>query len=171
MDKLQNVLDFLGNYITLQNLTFILGLIGSIGTATNVINSRKNLKLKLRFWGTNQNKKISLAYVQFENKSNSPILITDVDLVIGNSSYPCQKLPTIAETSMHKIGKELSIHDFYNLPFPIQLVGLGGTSGYLVFDIPQCAELSLSNPVLLRVSTNRGRSKKYKLLPDQECSE
>ena len=154
---------------TKENLTFALSVIGSVGTAINFFKSRKNLKLKLHFFGSSSEKQISLAYVQFENKSLSPILITDVCIIIGNVAYPCQKLPTVVQTASRKIGQENFYHDIYNLSFPIQIGGIGGTSGYLLFDIPELEIKSLQFPIILQVATNRGRSKKYRLYPDREC--
>lgn len=153
---------------TKENLTFALSVIGSVGTAINFFRSRKNLKLKLQYFGSSSDKQISLAYIQFENKSVSPILITDVCIIIGNVAYPCQKLPTVVQTTSRKIGKENFYHDIYNLSFPIQIGGIGGTSGYLLFDIPGFELEVLQFPIILQVVTNRGQSKKYRLYPDRE---
>lgn len=169
MADLQNVLTELTSIFTIQNASLALGFIGTVGTALNVINSRKNLKLKLRFFNADANKKLALAYIQFENKSNASVLITDVNLIIGDVSYPCYKLPEVAQTIYRKIGSETFHHDIYNIPFPIQLSGLGGTSGYLLFEIPQYKEVKQHPHVMFQVATNRGRSKKYLLCPDREC--
>lgn len=169
MDNLQNVLNELIKIFTFQNVSFALGFIGTVGTAINVINSRKNLKLKLRFFKADADKKLALAYIQFENKSNSSILITDVNLIIDDVPYPCQKLPEVAQTTFRKIGSETFYHEIYNIPLPIQLSGLGGTSGYLLFEIPQYKEEKHHPQIMFQVATNRGRSKKYLLCPDQEC--
>ena len=169
MDNLLNVLTELIKIFTFQNISFALGFIGTVGTAINVINSRKNLKLKLRFFNSDSDKKLALAYIQFENKSNSSILITDVNLIIDDVPYPCQKLPEVVQTTLRKIGTETFYHEIYNIPFPIQLSGLGGTSGYLLFEIPQYMEEKQYPYIMFQVATNRGRSKKYLLCPDREC--
>lgn len=164
-----NVLNKLTSIFTIQNVSFLLSFIGTVGTALNVINSRKNLKLKLRFFKADKDKKLALAYIQFENKSNSSILITDVNLIINDVPYPCQKLPEVVQTTFRKIGSENFYHEIYNIPFPIQLSGLGGTSGYLLFEIPQYVEEKDRPNITFQVATNRGRSKKYLLCPDREC--
>lgn len=165
--------DNLTTLITKENITLALSILGSagtiLGTVLSVFKNRKNLKLKLPYFGHDKERKLSLAYVQFENKSHSSILITDINLVLNGKFYPCVKLPSVSQSTVRKIGGELFVHDIYNLSFPIFLAGVGGTSGYLLFDIPQYREEDFQYPIHLQVSTNRGHARIYKLSPAQEC--
>lgn len=166
-DNLKTIFENLQKLFTMENISLLLGIIGSAGTAFTVLSSRKNLKLQLRYFNSSKSKNMALAFVQFNNNSMASILITDVHLVINKNLYPCTKLPVCVQTNYQK--KSNSTQEFYNLPMPIQLAGVGGASGYLLFDIPTSDLEYLQNPVVLQVSTNRGKSKKYKLYPDREC--
>lgn len=161
------------NLITKENIALALSILsfaGTIlGTTISIFKNRKNLKLKLPYFGHDKERKLALTYVQFENKSHASILITDINLVLNGKFYPCIKIPSVSQSTVRKIGKELFVHDIYNLSFPISLAGIGGTSGYLLFDIPQYHEEDFQYPIRLQVSTNRGCSRIYKLSPDQEC--
>ena len=159
--------------ITKENIALALSILSFAGTILSAIVSffknRKNLKLKLPYFGHEEKRKMALVYVQFENKSHSSILITDINLVLNGKFYPCVKIPSVSQSVVREIGKEHFVHDIYNLSFPIALAGIGGTSGYLVFDIQEHQKEHFQYPIRLQVSTNRGCSQIYKLYPDQEC--
>lgn len=159
------------NLLTQQNITFILSLIGSLGTAWTVIQSRVKMDFKLHFFGYSNNKQVVLAYMQFINKSRLPIAITDVNVIINDVPYPCSKLPTIASSSKHEWSGQIAIKDFYNIPFPLEIGSLGATSGFLVFEIPRDIYVPLSMPLTFLISTNRGKTLKRSLLSDQVYSE
>lgn len=55
----------------------------------------------------------------------------------------------------------------YTMAFPINLPSLSGTSGYLAFRIPQETLQSVSNDLIVELSTNRRRILKTQLtIPD-----
>ena len=170
MDKIQPIIELVSHLFIKDNITFFFAVVGFIGTLATFIGSRKRLELKLHYFGTNSSKKIALAYIQFNNRSNRAILIMDVNLLIDGTPCPCRKMPTIANSVKHNWGKDDSVHDFFVLQMPIQLSGFGGTSGYFVFDVPQEFEEHPSMPQTFQVSTNRGRTLEVSLLPDQEYS-
>ena len=147
----------------------MLGLIGSIGTAWQVIRSRRNLHLSLPYFGYSQEKQLALAYIQFDNLSNSAISITDVSIVIEGITYPCNKLPITVASSDRRIGeKTVSYSSLYNMALPVCLSGYGGSSGYFVFQIPlESVPLDSTHRTFL-ISTNRGSSFRAELKPDQE---
>lgn len=163
----QAALQFICKLLSKENITFALSVFGSIGTLWTIIQSRKNLDFKLHYFGYSKERKLALAYIQFVNKSRIPISITDVCLKIDRVVYPCKKIPSIAGTVLHKCFGTQSVDNFYSVQLPIFLSALGGTSCYLVFDIPQEYDTPLSTPVKITVSSNRGRTLEVELQPDQ----
>jgi hypothetical protein len=155
--------------ITFENVSFILGLIGSAGTAWQLFQSRRNLHLSLPYFGYSPEKQLALAYIQFDNLSNSVISITDVSIVINGITYPCNKLPTIVASSDRKIGgKTVSSDSLYNMSLPVCLSGYGGSSGYFVFQIPLESVPPDSTRRTFLISTSRGSSFRVELKPDRE---
>lgn len=147
----------------------MLGLIGSVGTAWQLFRSRRNLRLSLPYFGYRQEKQLALAYIQFDNLSNSAISITDVSIVINGITYPCNKLPTIVASSDRRIGeKTVSYSSLYNMALPVCLSGYGGSSGYFVFQIPLESSPLDSTYRTFLISTSRGSSFRAELKPDQE---
>lgn len=147
----------------------MLGLIGSVGTAWQLFRSRRNLRLSLPYFGYSQEKQLALAYIQFDNLSNSAISITDVSIVIEGITYPCNKLPITVASSDRRIGeKTVSYSSLYNMALPVCLSGYGGSSGYFVFQIPlESVPLDSTHRTFL-ISTSRGSSFQAELKPDQE---
>lgn len=160
-------MQFICKLLSKENTTFALSVFGSIGTLWAIIQSRKNLDFKLHYFGYSKERKLALAYIQFVNKSRIPISITDVSLKIGGILYPCKKIPAIADTVLHRCFGTQSLDNIYSIQFPISLSSLGGTSGYLIFDIPQEYDTPLPTPVKIAVSSNRGRTLEVELQPDQ----
>lgn len=169
MDK-QTIIEFVNKLLSQSNITFALATFGSVGTVWNILQSRRKISLKLNYFGYNKQKRIALANIQIANKSRLPISVTDVRLKIGGNYYPCKKYPVLADSSKHEWGKNVSVKDFYSLQFPLSMLALGGTGGYLVFDVPQEIDVPLSKPLTFSVSTNRGRPFEVQLLPDQVYS-
>lgn len=156
-------------FITIENISFLLGLIGSAGTAWQVLRSRRKLRVRLPFFGYNPEKELALAYIQFDNFSNSAISITDVSIVINGITYPCNKLPITVASSDRRIGEKLvSSSNLYNMTLPACLSGYGGSSGYFVFQIPSESVLLDSTHRTFLISTNRGSSFRVELKPDRE---
>ena len=104
MNQIISILNSIKEIITLENITFLLGLIGSVGTAWQVIQSRRKIRLSLPYFGYSAEKQLALAYIQFDNLSNSAVSITDVSIVINGITYPCNKLPTTVASSEREIG-------------------------------------------------------------------
>lgn len=163
------VVEWLSGIFTMANITFALATIGAVGTAVDVLKSKRSLKFKLNYFGYSKERKLAVAYIQVDNYSRLPISITDLHLKINDVSYPCRKLPTKVVSHDRKIGPNIvSSQDFYNIPFPIQISPLGGASGYFLFDIPLETDIMPSMPRSFQVSANRGHAMQISLSPDQE---
>jgi hypothetical protein len=169
MNPIISILNSVKEIVTFENITFLLGLIGSVGTAWQVIQSRRKIRLSLPYFGYSAEKQLALAYIQFDNLSNSAVSITDISIVINGNIYPCDKLPTIVASSNRKIGgKTVSSGSLYNMSLPVCLSGYGGSSGYFVFQIPLESAPSDSTHQRFLISTSRGSSFRVELKPDRE---
>lgn len=169
MNPIISILNSVKEIVTFENITFLLGLIGSVGTAWQVIQSRRKIRLSLPYFGYSAEKQLALAYIQFDNLSNSAVSITDVSIVINGITYPCNKLPTIVASLDRKIGgKTISSDSLYNMSLPVCLSGYGGSSGYFVFQIPLESVPPDSTHRTFLISTSRGSSFRVELKPDRE---
>ena len=77
MNPIISILNSVKEIVTFENITFLLGLIGSVGTTWQVIQSRRKIRLSLPYFGYSAEKQLALAYIQFDNLSNSAVSITD----------------------------------------------------------------------------------------------
>lgn len=150
-------------------LTSALAFIGAAGTAYEVFKSHRNLSIKLHHFKFSKDNHLAMAYIQIDNYSRLPISITDVHIVIDDVPYPCKKLPERVFSYDRKVGSTIvSTQDFYNLPLPVHLSALGGTSGFFLFEIPPEYEELPARLQTFLVSANRGRTMKVILPPDRE---
>lgn len=164
--NLQTVIAFLLKYITFDNFVALLAVIGSAGTAWNILKSRKNIKIIPLGHKLDDNNDFILHF-QLINKSHLPIAITELSLKINGVYYPSYKGHLIAASNVHERLGQTLIKDFYTQPFPLQLVGLGGISSYTVFELPKDIRPDFSKPLTFQVSTNRGKATEMSLLLHQ----
>lgn len=149
----------LQNFFTKENVTFILSLIGSIGTAVGIIRafitSRTNFYIETgKFIPTGSS---IIAYLMFINKSNSPLVITSVSILINNVYYPADLAPQRVLRIEHRVNNELTdTHSEYSMPFPIVLHGNFATSGYVHFSLPQGTSVPDAKIFSLKVCTSNG---------------
>lgn len=158
------------NYFTKDNITFLLALIGSVGTITtwllSYIKSRRNITIRLIAFDAKDNK--ILCYLFLENKSSLPISLTALSVIIDGVSFPCRYLPQKVRSDMRTVGSNVvSSQDYFNMTFPVQIGPLGATSGYVLFVIPPSVLIPDSKTVTFQVSSNRGRTFETKLSLDQ----
>lgn len=157
-------------HFTKENITFILALIGSLGTIVNwlrlFIVNNKNFNIRPVAYRSKDN--ITLFYLLFENKSRMPISITELSVQINGVYYPCRYLPEIVTSSHRTIGKEIvSSHDYFNIAFPVQLGALGATSGYVLFILPKDIQMPDSKTLTFLVTSNRGKAVEKIISVDQ----
>ncbi len=150
------------NYITKENITFILATIGSLGTFYTLFAQRKKISLSIQSY-SHKNGSL-LMYVSFTNHSRLPISILNVSIIQDKVCFPCTYIPTKVCEHTRRSGKEIiSYREEFSIRFPISLFSLAGSSGYLYFD--KLPETYPDAPTVLtvQVSTNRGRAMKMKL--------
>ncbi len=154
-------------YITLTNMSFVLGLIGSAGTVWAIIQNRTKFDIRIAEYSYKENKIV--AYLIIQNKSRLPISIGKICVKIDNSYYPCVETPTRIRWDTYRSGKTITGQaNYYNLDIPISLLGLMGTSGYILFELPPEIDILDPTTLTLQISPNRGSAVEKKCqIPQQ----
>lgn len=145
-------------YLTRDNVTFILALIGSIGTAYSVIMTFYWHRISIDFDIVEYcpSKDALVAYMSFTNNSRLPISITDVRIWCDCIPYSCTHTPEIVKIVTRTLGKDKTFQEaIHSLPLPINLPSLSGTSGFLYFQIPQGTFECDAKTLTVELSTNR----------------
>ena len=155
---------------TKENITFVLALIGSVGTNTtwlfSYISNKRNISIRPIAYNSKNN--IILFYLFFENRSRLPISITALSILLDGTCYPCRYQPEKVISHQRTVGgKVVNSQDYYNINFPVQLSSLGSSSGYVLFVIPPEVLIPDSKTVTFQVSSNRGNAFEMKLSLDQ----
>lgn len=152
----------ISDYLTKDNITFILATIGSLGTIYSMITQRPKLSLSIHDFHY-ENKSL-VTYIAFTNRSRLSISVLNISVVHDKICYPCVYIPTTVVEYTCCSGKELISHrEELSIQFPISLSSLAGTSGYLYFDKLPDNFPDAPTTLTFEVSTNRGRAKKMKL--------
>lgn len=137
---------------------FVLSFLIAIFTA---ISQRRNFKIKIFTYCHTRNRHFFFAAI--DNKSRLPISITQVAIISDKKKFYCRMIPkkVIGSDPIRETNKET--RELVNLPIPIQLDGLCSTSGFLVIEDEKQELPTLSTPVKLEVSSNRGSLLKIEL--------
>ena len=166
--KYEMLVSNLKSIFTRDNVTFVLALMGAIGSFCTFIMQRKKIRITIQRFGYKDG--ILLMYLSYVNLSHLSVSITNVNLIFEGVSYPCAYEPTLAQTYTHKIGKEIvTRRDDFTTALPLNLSALAGSSGYIYFGNLPGNFLEHPDTIELEVGTNRGRAIKMKLkVPDKE---
>lgn len=158
----------LKSIFTRDNVTFVLALMGAVGSFYTFIMQRKKIRITIQRFTYNDG--ILLMYLSYVNLSHLSVSITNVNLIYKGISYPCAYEPTLAQTYTHKIGKEIvTRRDDFTTALPLNLSALAGSSGYIYFGSLPSDFSEHSGTIEIEVGTNRGRAIKMKLkIPDKE---
>ena len=161
--NLETITKLILAFFTKENITFLLGAFGSLGTLYTLLAQRKNISLSIQSYSY-KNKSL-LMFVSFANHSRLPISILNISIVQDNVCYPCVYIPTVVCEHTRRSGKEIISHrEEFSVQFPISLASLAGSSGYLYFDKLPESYPDDATALTVQVSTNRGRAEKMKLL-------
>lgn len=148
--------------LTRDNITFVLALIGSIGSLYMFLMQRKKVRITIQKYGYVD--KSLLMYLSYVNLSHLSVAITNISLVHEGILYPCAYESTLANTYTHKIGNEIVTRkDEFTIALPLNLSALAGASGYIYFQNLPDNFSGTSEMIELKVGTNRGRAIKMKL--------
>lgn len=100
-----------------------------------------------------------IIHYQISNLSQLPISITQIKLIINNSSYTCNIHEEVVETATYKnpnriIHEKISTNDV----MPINLPALTSHSGFLSFPIPKGTLQGNEKSWIFQICTNRGKA-------------
>lgn len=163
------IFNFMQELFTKENVTFAIAVFGAVGTAWNLFQSRRKIEfIPIGFKLKDDNELI----VHFEiiNHSRIAISIVNISYLYDGVHYSCSKERAIGESIYHERMRLKNLTDFYTQPFPLQLVGLGGTSEYIRFELPPEIHPDFSKPQTFQVSANRGKVTEMKLLLSDSTS-
>ena len=156
------IIETIHNFITRENITLALAILGSFGTLSSwffvLLKNRKNLKMHIVGHRFSEDNHSLLIYTMFENKSRLPISITGIYVEIGNVLYSCEKIPIVTfEETVRNRNQIISRREYRSMTLPISIPELGGTSGYVYFEFPATSEQLPSTHLNFQLSTNRGK--------------
>lgn len=160
-------------YLTRDNITLVLSLIGSVGTITtwivSYVKSRKNISIQII--KLTKPKNYLIIYAMLNNRSRLPITVESLSVIICDKKYTCSLLPKKVFETSTKTGNIVKDHkEYYTLPFPINIPSLSGMSGYFLFDLPEEASQKLSTPLTMLIHSNRGKALEKKLSFEHEAN-
>lgn len=158
-----------GSFMMLETLKTIGSITGVLGFIISVINfayffiiRRKNLNIRFgdigvrEYYTPNDLLKVQFS---FENKSQLPISITRVQLVINGTYYDCLRLPVIIEEVERKRNNVVYDRDtIKSTSTPLNLPSLGASSGFLSFQVPRGSLSNDETALTFRICTNRGKA-------------
>lgn len=164
--------EFLSSILTQENITLALSIFGSIGTLITFISAfvtkRKNLKLKLNTCVYKTDLQRLVIGITFENRSQLPIAVTSVSLIVNNQESLPLKHPHCVGSYAHREDGEVIDRKFtYNLDFPVDISQLSAVSGQILFEFSPVVLKKLSTPLTLLIHSTRGRVQKILFQPDQ----
>lgn len=141
----------------MDKLTFVLALIGSLGTAYSIIMTFywHRVSIECNIIEYCPSKDALIAYMSFTNHSRLPISITNICLWNNDVLYNCVHTPEIVQFVSRTPGKQTYQEAIHSSPLPINLPSLSGTSGYVYFLFPQENFEVSSKSLTVELSTNR----------------
>lgn len=113
--------------------------------------------------------KIVKIHYSFANKSQLPIAVTRIRLIIDGEYYDSEPRPYIVERFTNSMNGELYNQDIIKSTIlPIHLDALGAQSGYLAFLIPQGMMSENETTLNFEICTNRGKAVQMTFLLHEE---
>lgn len=154
--------DWFSRWITKENITLFIAIAGFVMSFMGCISRRKSLSVRiLRYRIYGECEKYMYAYIAFENRSQLPIAITRLSLLMDGKTYDAIQIPQRIFERKRTIGKEvISRTEEYSTAIPIQLQSLGACTALIFFDtLPALTETQPTHLTFL-IGTNRGKAMK-----------
>jgi hypothetical protein len=131
------------------------------------LKTRKNISI--RIIKICKIKGLLVMYASIINRSGTPITIENISVIIDGNVFSCYEFPTKIFTRTKSTGQTVTdTEDYLTIQFPISLSSLAGKSGYFAFEIQQEDLEKLSTPLIVQVSSNRGKTIEKKLAFERE---
>ncbi len=149
---------WLSDQLNLTTVIAIAGLVISSATAIHgLLSKRKNIRV--RVLSLDAYKDTMFLTLSFENLSQLPIAITNIQYIGKSGNFNCTPIPTkTSEIATSRGDQVLEHRTTYSERVPIQLTSLGAFSGIILFEklpeIPETNAKSLS----FQIYTNRGKA-------------
>ena len=141
-----------------QNITLILSIIGTLGTiysiAYNIITSRVNIAAQIKF--IDYRKPYLFGYIIVENRSNSTVSISNIELIINGKPYFFINHPHLVNHNLSKFNGHENYYDDYTAQIPFTLSTYGALGGYFL-SISSDTSINLDTIGILRIGTNRNK--------------
>ena len=152
----------------------VLGFAGFIISLINLINHIKSQRVNLdivflRYTSReyiNGNKRLFVHY-QVNNKSQLPISITDIRVLVNNKLYTEDYGTHIVHSSRYKDADIDEYVPTYNEHLPINLECLHSHCGYIVFSIPEDIFPNLDKGLIFEIRTNRNKVIQTRFSPNE----
>lgn len=138
--------------------TFVLALIGSLGTAYSVIMTFywHRISIDCNIVEYCPSNDALIVYMSFTNHSRLPISITDICVWNDCVLYSCVHTQEIIKTVRRTLNNGQTYQEaIHSASLPINLPSLSGTSGYVYFLFPQGNFEVSSKSLTVELSTNR----------------
>ena len=151
---MKTIQDLIIPYFSRENITFLLALFGSIGTALQAffhfLSARK--KVKIQILDSRYVFQVAQFFIYIQNQSNSPICISSISICYDEKELFCELIPKKIR------GKDDLL--ICSPMFPLNLMPLQG--GLYFFEFINCPKISLEPGRTLDfvIYTNRGPLKK-----------
>lgn len=157
--------------------TIISGILGIAGFIISLINlihyfisHRVHLEITFLEYADRHyvkgNKRL-LVHYQINNKSQLPVSITDIRVLVNNKLYT-EDYDTHEILSYKHTGKDINEYvPTYNEHLPINLDCLHSHSGYIVFSIPEDVFPEIDKGLTFQIRTNRNKVIQTKFLPNE----
>ena len=160
-ELIENIQKFVVSHLTKENITFLLALLGSIGTVIQAflhsLSTRNKINFKIDDYRSVQ--KVFQFFIHVQNQSRSPICISSISICYDKNEIYCELIPKKIR------GKDESL--MCTPMFPLNLAPLQG--GLYFFEFINCPKTSLVSGKTFDfvIYTNRGPIKKSVTLGEQ----
>lgn len=146
-----------------SNVSFILGLIGSLWAAIDVCLTifRSRVRIGIKIVAYHPSGDCLFVFVSITNRSHLAVSVSEISAKIDGEDVPCSLYPYVVcyRKLPGNLGRGQS-EPVRSLAFPLNLTPLGGVAGYLYFRTSRPIAQPLSKRLSLSTHTNRrGRVK------------
>ncbi len=154
-----------------ENIAILLSVIATLVTVLNfaisIYRSRVKLSLRVIDYSKFEFGNGFSVYMSFTNLSHLPVAITNIRVKAGSQYIDCSHIPEIAMELKKRSGEKVEYTErIWTKTLPINLQPLGGSSGFLVFSMPEYISPPGPKDLIFQVSPNRGKAFEISLEPD-----
>lgn len=159
-------MQFFQSLFTHNNITFLLAVLGSIGTLTSairiLIQNHKRIKVTILAYHNDCN--LHIFYLLLENKSNLPISINQIFLISDDCRCRCVLLPKVKfKVNLSRNNVIAHSTEYCSESFPVNLASISSRASFVLFEPHESLQIDPSKAVTFEVHTNRGRVTKTEL--------